>query len=38
VAETADQERVRRVARALLADPVERLHEVRAAWAWELRL
>jgi aminoglycoside phosphotransferase (APT) family kinase protein len=38
VAERADQERVRRVARALLADPVERLHEVRAAWAGELRL
>lgn len=36
--EAADKERVRRVARALLADPVERLHGVRAAWARELRV
>ena len=34
--EAADKERVRRVARALLAAPVERLHGVRAAWAREL--
>ena len=34
----ADKERVRRVARALLADPLERLRDVRAAWARELRL
>jgi hypothetical protein len=34
----ADKERVRRVARALLAHPVERLHGVRAAWARELGL
>lgn len=34
----ADKERVRRVARALLADPLERLRNVRAAWARELRL
>jgi fructosamine-3-kinase len=38
VAAAADQERVRRVARALLADPVERLHDVRAAWAGEVGL
>jgi aminoglycoside phosphotransferase (APT) family kinase protein len=34
----ADKERVRRVARALLAHPVDRLHGVRAAWAGELGL
>jgi fructosamine-3-kinase len=34
----ADKERVRRLARALLADPAERLHDVRAAWARELGL
>ncbi|MEZ5098776.1 MAG: phosphotransferase [Thermoleophilia bacterium] len=32
----AGKERVRRVARALLAAPVERLSDVRAAWAEEL--
>jgi fructosamine-3-kinase len=32
----ADKDRVRRVARALLADPAERLHGVRSAWAREL--
>jgi aminoglycoside phosphotransferase (APT) family kinase protein len=32
----ADKDRVRRVARALLAAPAERLDEVRAAWAEEL--
>jgi len=32
----ADKDRVRRVARALLADPVDRLAEVRGAWAAEL--
>jgi aminoglycoside phosphotransferase (APT) family kinase protein len=32
----ADKERVRRVARALLAQPAERLHAVRSAWAREL--
>ena len=31
-----DKERVRRVARALLADPVDRLNAVRAAWTEEL--
>ena len=36
VTEAVDKERVRRVARALLADPVEHLHGVRAAWAREL--
>ena len=34
----ADKDRVRRVARALLADPVGRLDGVRAAWARELAL
>ena len=34
----ADKNRVRRMARALLADPAERLHDVRAAWARELAL
>jgi aminoglycoside phosphotransferase (APT) family kinase protein len=34
--DAADKEHVRRVARALLADPVERLHGVRSAWAREL--
>jgi aminoglycoside phosphotransferase (APT) family kinase protein len=34
----ADKERVRRVARALLAQPAERLHRVRSAWARELAL
>jgi aminoglycoside phosphotransferase (APT) family kinase protein len=34
----ADRARVRRMARALLADPVERLDGVRAAWARELAL
>lgn len=33
-----DRARVRRVARALLADPAERLGEVRRAWAKELDL
>jgi aminoglycoside phosphotransferase (APT) family kinase protein len=33
----ADKARVRRVARALLARPVERLSEVREVWAEELR-
>jgi aminoglycoside phosphotransferase (APT) family kinase protein len=33
VTEEADKERVRRIARALLRDPVERLAAVRAAWA-----
>jgi len=32
----ADKDRVHRVARALLADPVDRLAEVRGAWAQEL--
>ena len=32
----ADKDRVRRVARALLADPAERLQRVRSAWAREL--
>jgi fructosamine-3-kinase len=32
----SDKDRVRRVARALLAAPAERLDEVRAAWAREL--
>ena len=32
----SDKERVRRVARALLAQPAERLHAVRSAWAREL--
>jgi len=36
--EAADKERVRRVARGLLAAPVERLPDVRAAWARELGL
>jgi fructosamine-3-kinase len=34
--EPADQDRVRRVARRLLAAPVERLGAIRAAWAEEL--
>ena len=34
--EAADKERVRRVARSLLAAPVERLQDVCTAWAWEL--
>ncbi len=34
--EEADKNKVRRVARALLARPVERLGQVRAAWAEEL--
>ena len=34
----ADKDRVRRVARALLARPAERLHGVRSAWARELAL
>jgi aminoglycoside phosphotransferase (APT) family kinase protein len=34
----ADKDRVRRVARALLAHPAERLHRVRSAWARELVL
>jgi aminoglycoside phosphotransferase (APT) family kinase protein len=34
--EERDQNRVRRVARALLASPVDRLNDVRAAWAAEL--
>jgi aminoglycoside phosphotransferase (APT) family kinase protein len=34
--EERDKDRVRRVARALLADPRSRLAEVRAAWAAEL--
>jgi aminoglycoside phosphotransferase (APT) family kinase protein len=34
----ADKDRVRRVARALLAHPVERVHRVRSAWARELAL
>ncbi len=34
--EAADKERVRRVARSLLAAPVERLEDVCTAWAWEL--
>jgi Ser/Thr protein kinase RdoA (MazF antagonist) len=33
-----DKDRVRRVARALLAAPARRLNEVRAAWARELGL
>jgi fructosamine-3-kinase len=32
----ADKDRVRQVARALLAHPAERLHDVRSAWAQEL--
>jgi aminoglycoside phosphotransferase (APT) family kinase protein len=36
--EDADKDRVRRVARALLADPVDRLADVRAAWERELGL
>jgi aminoglycoside phosphotransferase (APT) family kinase protein len=36
VTAAADKERVRRVARALLADPVARLHDVRAAWEREI--
>jgi aminoglycoside phosphotransferase (APT) family kinase protein len=36
--EERDKDRVRRVARALLADPPSRLAEVRAAWAAELAL
>ena len=32
----ADKDRVRRVARALLAEPVDRLHAVRQAWNEEL--
>jgi aminoglycoside phosphotransferase (APT) family kinase protein len=36
VTEAADKERVRRVARGLLAAPVERLRGVRAAWAREI--
>ena len=38
VAEEADKERVRRLARALLAAPVERVDGVRSAWARELGL
>jgi fructosamine-3-kinase len=34
----ADKDRARRVARALLAHPVERVHRVRSAWARELAL
>ena len=34
----ADKARARRVARALLAEPVERLSAVRAVWAQELRV
>jgi hypothetical protein len=34
----ADKDRVRQVARALLADPAERLQGVRSAWARELAL
>jgi aminoglycoside phosphotransferase (APT) family kinase protein len=34
--EQADKDRVRRVARRLLGDPVERLGAIRAAWAEEL--
>ncbi len=34
----ADKERVRAVARALLAEPAARLGELRAAWAAELGL
>jgi hypothetical protein len=34
--EERDKSRVRRVARELLARPVDRLGEVRAAWAAEL--
>ena len=34
--EAADKERVRRVARTLLAAPVKRLPDIRAAWAREL--
>jgi aminoglycoside phosphotransferase (APT) family kinase protein len=34
--EERDKDRVRRIARALLADPPSRLAEVRAAWAAEL--
>jgi 5-methylthioribose kinase len=36
--EDQDKDKVRRVARALLARPVEKLGEVRAAWAEELEL
>ena len=36
--EERDKDRVRRVARALLAEPVDRLGDVRAAWAAELAL
>ncbi len=36
VSDEADKDRVRRVARALLAEPVERMSDVRAAWAREL--
>jgi hypothetical protein len=36
--EATDKERVRRVARSLLAAPVERLEDVRAVWARELGL
>ena len=34
--EATDKERVRRVARTLLAAPVKRLPDIRAAWAREL--
>jgi hypothetical protein len=36
LAEEADKDRVRRTARALLAEPVERLGAVRDAWRGEL--
>lgn len=36
VTEERDKDRVRRTSRVLLADPVERLEAVRAAWAEEL--
>jgi aminoglycoside phosphotransferase (APT) family kinase protein len=36
VTAAADKEHVRGVARTLLADPVQRLHDVRAAWTREL--
>jgi 5-methylthioribose kinase len=36
LSEERDKDRVRRVARRLLAQPVERLGQVRAAWAGEL--
>ena len=37
VTDDRGKDRVRRVARALLADPVDRLAGVRGAWQWELR-